>query len=142
MQVTVIAYISKSICRDRSGTTFVHRLLSLDPAARGPRLWELIKSVPGVAATASDAENLLDRQNRAAYVKKQVDIRLMMGMRTMEQFHEIGFDLQEECLFGLSEEAPIGLHFVFAAGKSVMVCPVSLFTCLGAKLAPRSPGSA
>lgn len=93
----------------------MHRLLSLDPSSRGPRLWELIKSVPEVPATAEDIVHMKDRNRRKELVKKQLDLRLMMGMTTMEQFHEIGHDLQEECLFGLSDEAPIGLHFVFSA---------------------------
>lgn len=110
----------RSVSAVRSGTTFVHRLLSLDPASRGPRLWELIKSVPEVPATASDADNTADRARRELLVKKQLDIRLMMGMTTMEQFHEIGHDLQEECLFGLCDEAPIGLHFVLSTGVAYL----------------------
>ena len=82
----------------------MHRLLSLDPRSRGPRLWELIKSVPDAPATADASEHMKDRASRKELVKKQLDLRLMMGMTTMEQFHEIGHDLQEECLFGLCDD--------------------------------------
>ena len=30
----------------RSGTTFLHRLLALDPANRGVPLWELVRVLP------------------------------------------------------------------------------------------------
>ena len=77
--------------------------------------------MPDVPGDASDAEFDADRARRKAIVKKVVDIRLLMGATTMEQFHEIGHDLQEECLFGLSDEAPIGLHFVMTAGAPLYV---------------------
>jgi hypothetical protein len=78
-----------ALCSIRSGTTFVHRLLSLDPASRGPRLWELVRPVPGVTAAATPAQMRKDRQEREEFVRKQVDVRLAMGVRTMEQFHEV-----------------------------------------------------
>lgn len=37
----------------RTGTTFLHRLLSLDPAVRAPLTWELLASVPDVDQNAS-----------------------------------------------------------------------------------------
>ena len=104
----------------RSGTTFVHRLLSLDPASRGPKIWELIKSVPNIPATATESDMAEDMRKRKEFVKKQVDVRLMMGIKTIEQFHEIGHDLEEECLFGLCDEAPIGLHFVVTVLKIIV----------------------
>jgi hypothetical protein len=36
----------------RTGTTFLHRLLSLDPAVRSPLLWELLSPVPKVRPEA------------------------------------------------------------------------------------------
>lgn len=37
----------------RSGTTYIHRLLSLDPHTRAPLLWELQYPVPGCSPAAS-----------------------------------------------------------------------------------------
>lgn len=98
----------------RSGTTFVHRLLSLDPRSRGPMIWEIVSPVPEVPKDASSAEFKADRAKRAAVIKHHLDQKIALGMRTLEQFHEIGYDLEEECLFGMNDEVPIGVHYVMS----------------------------
>lgn len=99
----------------RSGTTFVHRLLSLDPRSHGPVTWEIVNGVPGVPTSASDDELERDRASRKEVMKQRVAQKLALGMKTVEQFHEIGYDLEEECLFGMNDEAPIGLHYIWCA---------------------------
>lgn len=93
----------------RSGTTFVHRLLSLDPKGRSPALWELVLPSPEVEDPALYAE---DRQKRLNFIKKRLESRNVMGDSGLEQFHEVGAELPEECLFGLSDEIPTIFHYV------------------------------
>jgi len=52
----------------RTGTTFLHRLLSLDPNARAPRTFELFDPVP------RDEKNFeKDRKGRIRFVQKAID---------------------------------------------------------------------
>jgi hypothetical protein len=96
----------------RSGTTYLHRLLSLDPVARAPMMWELMKPVPKVG-TVTASQHLADRKERAEKIKKVLGVRRLLGDRTVDDFHEIGFDLPEECLFALSDEMPLSFHYVY-----------------------------
>lgn len=96
----------------RSGTTYLHRLLSLDPIVRAPAMWELIRPVPKVGIS-SPSQHLEDRKARAGDIKKILGVRRLLGDRTLDDFHEIGFDLPEECLFALSDEMPFSFHFVY-----------------------------
>ena len=96
----------------RSGTTYLHRLLSLDPTVRAPSMWELVRPVPKVGI-ATPAQHLADRKARADDIKKVLGVRRMLGDRTLDDFHEIGFDLPEECLFALSDEMPFSFHYVY-----------------------------
>lgn len=59
----------------RTGTTFIHRLLSLDPKVRAPLLWELLAPVPSVAGNASEKEFNEDLKKRCKFIKKLVDTR-------------------------------------------------------------------
>ena len=96
----------------RSGTTYLHRLLSLDPIVRAPMMWELMKPAPKVG-TVTPSQHVADRKARAEAVKKILGVRRLLGDRTLDDFHEIGFDLPEECLFALSDEIPFSFHYVY-----------------------------
>jgi hypothetical protein len=104
----------------RSGTTFVHRLLSLDPKARSPLLWELILPTPTVedAHKPNDVQSYnkdkmeADRFKRHEFIKGRLASRNVMGDDGFEEFHEIGADLPEEDLFGLSDEIPTIFHYL------------------------------
>ncbi len=63
----------------RSGTTLIHRLLSLDPAVRSPKLWELMMPVPGVHWTGSKEPFIEDSKRRAAIVKGKIKMRDFLG---------------------------------------------------------------
>lgn len=63
----------------RSGTTLIHRLLSLDPAVRSPKLWELAMPVPGVHWTGSKEPFIEDVAKRAAIVKGKIKMRDFLG---------------------------------------------------------------
>ena len=57
----------------RTGTTFLHRLLSLDPAVRSPLLWELLNPVPNRALIdykKQTQEFQDDRKKRMNFIRK------------------------------------------------------------------------
>lgn len=56
----------------RSGTTYLHRLLALEPTARAPCLWELANPVPG---TLEMAQMELDRELRKEFIKNVISQR-------------------------------------------------------------------
>lgn len=47
----------------RSGTTFVHRLLSLDPLVRSPLLWELVLPVPTINNNNNNYDDQINNNN-------------------------------------------------------------------------------
>ncbi len=97
----------------RSGTTFLHRLLSLDPEVRFPRLWELLRPIPSVPHNSSLAEFAKDREARANYIRERLAERHRLGDDGFEKFHEVGYDLPEEDLFAMSDEIPLVFHMIF-----------------------------
>lgn len=101
----------------RTGTTFLHRLLSLDPHVRAPLLWELLSPVPGVTAKggAGKAEFIADSKRRESFVKAQIKKRQDAGDRALEHIHEIGYDVPEECLMAMSDEIPCLTQNFYAA---------------------------
>ncbi len=97
----------------RTGTTFLHRLLSLDPAVRAPLTWELLSPIPRVDATVSQDEMNKDLASRRKYIKKMLDTRQAMGDRALQHIHEIAYDLPEECLLALTDEIPLLLSLLY-----------------------------
>jgi len=79
----------------RTGTTFLHRLLSLDPAARAPLTYELQDPVPRYRD-----DPILDKQKRIKYCQKEIDM-LNYYMPEMSQVHEMGADIPEECMVAM-----------------------------------------
>jgi len=94
----------------RTGTTFLHRLLSLDPAFRAPMTWELLNPVPKPQGHEGSETDLglhaVDRERRRKYVKKILATRRSMGDDALAHIHEVGADLPEECLLCLSDNLP------------------------------------
>jgi hypothetical protein len=77
----------------RSGTTFLHRLLAVDPEMQAPTLGELIELVP----------------RRPGWLQKIMDKRLQAELRMMRFFnreldarHFTRSDAPEECMFALA----------------------------------------
>jgi hypothetical protein len=60
----------------RSGTTYLHQLLTNDPANRVPRIWQLIHPYPGAEAG-----------RRGAHPQKRVDRQLKMFRLLAPEFH-------------------------------------------------------
>jgi len=99
----------------RTGTTFLHRLLSLDPSVRSPLLWELIHPVP----IPLDYDNEVtafegDRKKRAKFIKNIIAQRKFMGDHALDHIHEIEYDLPEECLMGLTDSLPTMLQYLYS----------------------------
>jgi hypothetical protein len=95
----------------RTGTTFLHRLLSLDPDTRAPLMWELLDPIPlcgGDSATNNDFTN--DRNKRCQKVKDMLDQRKSMGDDALKHIHEIEHDLAEECILCLADEIPLQMN--------------------------------
>jgi len=102
----------------RTGTTFLHRLLSLDPQCRAPLLWELLNPIPTVHPSATDEEKEKDKQKRIKRIRELIEMRRDMGDRALVHIHEIGYDLPEECLMSLTDEIPINLQFLYSCYMS------------------------
>ncbi len=98
----------------RTGTTFLHRLLSLDPQVRAPLLWELLAPIPKPLAGASQEVMDKDREKRAKFIRKLIKSRRDVGDHALEHIHEIGADLPEECIMGLSDEIPTHLSYFYS----------------------------
>jgi hypothetical protein len=85
----------------RTGTTFLHRLLSLDPAARAPRTYELFDPVPRNAADPAK-----DRKGRIKFVQAAIN-KLETVVPHFSQIHELGADLPEECMMSIGMDIPM-----------------------------------
>ncbi len=97
----------------RTGTTFLHRLLSLDPTVRSPFLWEHMNPTP--SPTLSTQEEFdKDREKRAQFVRDQMQLRDFLGDDSLQHLHELSADLPEECLFALAEELPLHLSYLYS----------------------------
>ena len=98
----------------RTGTTLLHRLLSLDTKrCRAPLLWELLAAVP--RPTSSDPEeHAKDRESRAKFIRRLIATRKRMGDRALEHIHEIGSDNPEECFFALSDSVPCLSQYLYS----------------------------
>lgn len=98
----------------RTGTTFLHRLLSLDPGVRSPLMWELLAPVPVAAKNGFDDEMKVDLEKRRKYVHKLIAFRKTLGDNALQHIHEIGADLPEECILALTDELPIHMSLLYS----------------------------
>lgn len=98
----------------RSGTTFVHRLISLDPNIRAPKLWEELVPCPDVGPDSTPEEFAKDREKRIQFVRDKIKEREKMGQNAMEEFHEINADLPEEDMMGLAGDLPCGFQELYS----------------------------
>lgn len=92
----------------RTGTTFLQRLLSLDPVNTSPLTWELMDPVP------RNKENLeKDKDKRVKYCQKNIDMLLSL-IPHFAEIHELGSEIPEECTVLMGIDAP-ALVFNFHA---------------------------
>ena len=75
----------------RTGTTFLHRLLSLDPENTAPVTWELMDPVPRVK---DDLDK--DAKKRIQYCKANIDMLLSL-IPHFAEVHEMDSETAEEC---------------------------------------------
>lgn len=78
----------------RSGTTFLHRLLALDPAHRGVPLWEMVRPLPD--GRSGDGP---DRRRQIFQRKLKSRQRLMADL---DRKHYTRVDTPEECIWLLA----------------------------------------
>ncbi len=101
----------------RTGTTFLHRLLSLDPAVRSPLLWELMNPVPVVSGPTETLKQELfdaDMNKRAKFARKLLKVRESLGDDSLKHIHEIDADLPEECLVAMADDLPLHLSYFYS----------------------------
>lgn len=85
----------------RTGTTFLHRLLSLDPNSRAPKTYELFDPVPRYPS-----DPIKDKRRRVKFVQDAID-QLLMVVPHFKHIHEVGADLPEECMMSLGCDIPM-----------------------------------
>jgi hypothetical protein len=86
----------------RSGTTFLHELLSCDPANRPALLWELVHTVPG-AARATDEPPLAEEPDWPALTDAEIKVMDAM-VPAFTTMHENGGGLPTECIFAFAHQ--------------------------------------
>jgi hypothetical protein len=96
----------------RTGTTFLHRLLSQDPEYRWPRIWEV--AYPPAAEPNFRRDGLYFCEDpRIAHATAAVRV-LNRANPALNRLHRIGTDLAEEC-FGFLETSLMSHSFMFYA---------------------------
>ena len=83
---------------ERTGTTFLHNLLNLDPKARAFKRWELMNPVPPPEAATYETD--------ARIAKAQMSIDKLRGT-LLEQMHWVNADDPEECAWGMIDGSGI-----------------------------------
>ncbi len=97
----------------RTGTTFLHRLLSCDPQNRCPRMWEVAYPPPAEPYLRGDARYFA---HDARIAKAAAALRtLHRASPALCRLHPMAPDLAEEC-FGLLETSFLSHSFMFYAG--------------------------
>lgn len=92
----------------RSGTSFIHRLLSLDPNARAPLLWEYLDSVPTTELSDSEEAKALCRKNRCETLQRNLDLyRQVNAGDVFDYIHETRADITDECIYVFQEDYPM-----------------------------------
>ncbi len=98
------------IAPPRTGTTFLHRLLAQDPAARATRLWEAMLAPPAEPALRGDPA-YFEQDYRVALSRKAIAARKRFSA-ALETIHPSGVDLPEEC-WGLLEATMLSHSYMF-----------------------------
>ena len=76
----------------RSGTTFLHRLLALDPANRGVPLWELVRPLPDGGVVEGEPDR------RREIVARRLESRQKLAP-DVDRKHYARADTPEECIW-------------------------------------------
>lgn len=100
----------------RTGTTFLQRLLSLDPSNTSPQTWELVHPVPRIK---SDLQK--DKKKRIKYCQKSLNDFLEVTPH-FNEVHEMGAEIAEECTVMMALDAPavmMNFHTILARQDEV-----------------------
>ena len=92
----------------RSGTTFLHRLLTLDPIARGLSMWEVSSPLPGPGR---------DRRRMASRIQMKM---LKLAAPNIDAKHYIHPDQPEECVFLLNSTFRSAAFWMMAPNYSYL----------------------
>ena len=90
----------------RSGTTFLHRLLAMDPAHRAVPWWELARPLPG-----ADSDEQPDRRRQVFQKKLR---RRQKMLPDLDRKHYTRVDSPEECIWLLASTFLSPLFWAFA----------------------------
>jgi len=104
----------------RTGTTYLHRLLSLDPASRSPLAWELYDPCPRIRSGENFVEK--DERMRVKYMDRAIQ-ELLKIIPHLSDCHEVGSTLPEECLVALAMDIP----FLFSTFHLLIASPYDHF---------------
>jgi len=85
----------------RTGTTYLHRLLSLDRFSRAPFTWELFDPSRRVLDDPTK-----DMEKRIQFCQKNIDFLISLAPH-IEQIHPMAADFPEECLMALGLDVPL-----------------------------------
>lgn len=94
----------------RTGTTLLHRLLTMDPAHRAPRLWEALQAPPLEPEYQGDP-SYFTSDYRVPIARRYLRMR-EQSAGDIASMHPSGPDLPEEC-FGLLETSLMSHSFMF-----------------------------
>jgi hypothetical protein len=79
----------------RTGTTFLHDLLSIHPIGRSHVLWEQLTAIPETSDESLSAQRE-DRAKRRQQKKWSYDFGMsLIGTETFERIHRVGYDMPE-----------------------------------------------
>ncbi len=96
----------------RTGTTFLHRLLSQDPAHRTPRIWEVFQAPPPEPEYRGDPA-YFEKDYRVPIAKAFLETRARFSPQ-MSSIHSTNADDPEEC-YSLLETSMISHSFMHSA---------------------------
>ncbi|MGB3633053.1 MAG: sulfotransferase [Rubrobacteraceae bacterium] len=94
----------------RSGTTFLHRLLALDPANRAAPWWELARPVPDVRPEVGSDEQ---PDPRRQHLQRKLH-RRQKAMPDYDSKHYTRVDTPEECIWLLASTFLSPIYWAFA----------------------------
>lgn len=85
----------------RTGTSYLHKLLAMDPNARAPYAWELVDPVPRIP---DDPEK--DKAKRIKFLQTNMDNLNKVAPQIL-QSHELCATNPEECIAAMANDVPI-----------------------------------
>jgi hypothetical protein len=92
----------------RTGTTFLHEMLSVHAGVKTHYTWEQYDHVPGTNSESS-TDLRRDRENRYQTNKRVFDQQMRLVGDAIQSIHRIGYDEPEECTTPCAFELPYAI---------------------------------